>query len=287
MSSPAMSSSNPPLPVGSSGVLPPTASEAATSRADAMDFAQAVTWLQNQSDASDNKNLGMCKTLMNQFQNPAATKDMWTRNSALLKGWGVQRCKNRKDRPLEDIKTDFRQALVKKVAALIAQTQAEAAPPRMPPASSSSASSSNVTPLAAEPSRPIIVAAGTQTQEFADAVKWLNDELRVTANANLQTCSALANKLTDPAATKQTWHSRTLLKEWGVERLYKTIGREWQNRPIEDIKRDLCQSLLRRIKHMRMHRRSERQASAGQQDETIIPGEDEAFIAELKKRKRC
>ena len=123
--------------------------------------------------------------------------------------------------------------------------------------------------------------------DVEDTVKWLNDELRVTANANLQTCSALANKLTDPAATKQTWHSRTLLKEWGVERLYKTIGREWQNRPIEDIKRDLCQSLLRRIKHMRMHRRSERQASAGQQDETIIPGEDEAFIAELKKRKRC
>ena len=163
-------------------------------------------------------------------------------------------------------------------------------------------------PLAVEPSRPIIAAGETQTKEFTEATKWLDDELHVTANANLQTCSDLANKLTDPTTTKQTWHSRPLLKQWGVTRQYKTLGGQWKNRHIEDIKHDLCQSLLRRIEHIRS-RTPPRSASHDEEknrdqpapstsddddssdlsewyyDAMRSPAEDEAFIAELKRKR--
>ena len=59
-----------------------------------MDFAQAVTWLQNQCDAGDDNNLRMCKNLMNQLRSPATTKDMW-HSSALLLQFLVMRSGSR------------------------------------------------------------------------------------------------------------------------------------------------------------------------------------------------
>ena len=87
-----------------------------------MDFTLAHLWLAYQVHTGGDANLERWMDLADKLQNPATTKAPW-RASDLLKRWGVQRYRNGKERLIEDIKADFRQALVKKVAAMIAQTE--------------------------------------------------------------------------------------------------------------------------------------------------------------------
>ena len=103
-----------------------------------MDFLQAQQWLAKQVHLGGDTHIQVCLDLASRLQNLGITQKEWLAPE-LLKQWGVKRYLKRKDRPLEDIKADFRQALVKKVATIIARREGEAPQPRISEPSSSSA----------------------------------------------------------------------------------------------------------------------------------------------------
>ena len=165
--------------VENSGVTPPASNLTDTDTA----YMEAAGWLRKQQ-LREEEVYQRCVYLLSVMDNPQATQTAW-RKSTLLQQWGVPRRHNTgtlmgKDRPLEDIKADFRKAFVREVTRLQSSSTGDVA-----------------------------------GDGFLEAAEWLRTH-GADENECHQRCMHLLSALESPKTTKAVWHKSSLLQMWGV-----------------------------------------------------------------------